>query len=59
MSKTALSIPYIHELFLKYANIADLHREKNVPIENLVFEGGGVKGLVYAGVIEVLEAENV
>ncbi|MCS5708924.1 patatin-like phospholipase family protein [Candidatus Berkiella cookevillensis] len=59
MSKTALSIPYIHELFLKYANIADLHRERSVPIENLVFEGGGVKGLVYAGAIEVLEAENI
>lgn len=59
MSKTALSIPHIHELFLKYANIADLHREKSVPIENLVFEGGGVKGLVYAGAVHVLEAENV
>lgn len=57
--KTVLSIPYIHELFLKYANITDLHREKAAPIENLVFEGGGIKGLVYAGAIEVLEEENI
>ena len=28
-------------------------------IENLVFEGGGVKGIAYAGAIEALETKNV
>lgn len=28
-------------------------------IENLVFEGGGVKGIAYAGAIEVLESQNI
>jgi NTE family protein len=28
-------------------------------IENLVFEGGGVRGIAYAGAIEVLEAKNI
>jgi NTE family protein len=26
---------------------------------NLVFEGGGVKGIAYAGAIEVLEKESI
>jgi NTE family protein len=26
---------------------------------NLVFEGGGVKGIAYAGALEVLEKENI
>lgn len=29
------------------------------PIENLVFEGGGVKGIVYVGALEVLEQQKV
>lgn len=29
------------------------------PIENLVFEGGGVKGLVYVGAIEVLDERDL
>jgi NTE family protein len=31
----------------------------NNSIENLVFKGGGVLGIAYAGAIEVLEAQNV
>jgi len=26
---------------------------------NLVFEGGGIKGIAYAGALEVLEKENI
>ena len=29
------------------------------PFKNLVFEGGGVKGIAYAGAIEVLETSGV
>lgn len=32
---------------------------KQLPIENLVFEGGGPKGLVYVGAIEVLEKRGI
>ncbi len=28
----------------------------NFPFKNLVFEGGGVKGIAYVGVLEALEA---
>lgn len=31
----------------------------NFPYRNLVFEGGGVKGLAYAGVLEVLEQAGI
>jgi NTE family protein len=33
--------------------------EKNFPFENLVFEGGGVKGIAYAGALGVLEAYKI
>ena len=29
------------------------------PIENLVFEGGGPKGLVYVGALEVLDSKGI
>ena len=29
------------------------------PFRNLVFEGGGVKGVAYVGVMEVLEQKNI
>ena len=29
------------------------------PFRNLVFEGGGVKGLAYVGAMEVLESEGI
>ncbi|VFS56685.1 Patatin-like phospholipase [Leminorella grimontii] len=29
------------------------------PFENLVFEGGGVKGIAYVGALEVLEEEGI
>ena len=32
---------------------------KNVNFENLIFEGGGVKGIAYAGALEVLEAQGI
>lgn len=31
----------------------------NYPFENLVFEGGGVKGIAYGGVLELLETKGV
>lgn len=39
--------------------LQNLEREKRPPIENLVCEGGGVKGLVYAGALEVLDENGI
>lgn len=38
---------------------ARLAYRKKPPIENLVFEGGGVKGLVYVGALESMTANNL
>ena len=32
---------------------------QNYPYKNLVFEGGGVKGVAYGGVFEVLEQRQI
>lgn len=59
MKNKALSTPHIHELINKYQKITSLKRSGQPPIENLVFEGGGIKGLAYVGAIEVLEKNSV
>lgn len=43
----------------KLKSIVELKREGRPPIENLVFEGGGVKGLVYAGALQEMQAQGL
>jgi len=38
---------------------AGMYPNKNLMIENLAFEGGGVRGIAYAGALKTLEGENL
>ncbi|HET9054269.1 MAG TPA: patatin-like phospholipase family protein, partial [Cyclobacteriaceae bacterium] len=48
--KSLLLIPIL--LLLSFPMDAQLRR-------NLVFEGGGIRGIAYAGAVEVLEQKNI
>lgn len=52
-------IPAMNALWQKIEGVRSLNREARPPIENLVFEGGGVRGLVYLGALNVLEENNL
>ncbi|MGL5064977.1 MAG: patatin-like phospholipase family protein [Microcoleus sp.] len=49
----------VNNMYVKPANSSIGIVVKQLPIENLVFEGGGPKGLVYVGAIKVLEEEGI
>jgi predicted acylesterase/phospholipase RssA len=59
MTLHASNIPEITSLWQQAENFQSLERESRPPIENLVCEGGGVKGLVYAGALKVMEENGV
>lgn len=59
MTLGPLSIAQIHDLFIRHGEVSSMSREQNYPIENLVFEGGGIKGLAYGGAVEVLEERDI
>ncbi len=49
----------IYTVISQLKSLQSLKREQTVPIENLVLEGGGVKGLAYAGALQVLAENNL
>ena len=49
----------LDKLAMATATSKRLEREGRPPIENLVFEGGGVKGSVYAGALKVLGQTDI
>lgn len=55
----SLDFPGLYELWGKIEQAQPLKREGRPPIENLVCEGGGVKGVVYAGALEVMEENGI
>lgn len=59
MIANAVSASLIHDLIKRHAQIVSLEKDHNIPIENLVFEGGGVKGIAYAGTVQALEEHNI
>lgn len=54
MALPSINIPEINEIWEKALHHTTLSRESRPPIENLVLEGGGVKGFAYIGALEVL-----
>ncbi|HET9844057.1 MAG TPA: patatin-like phospholipase family protein, partial [Gammaproteobacteria bacterium] len=60
-------MPKFHPALLKEYYLTHVNFLKNLefsentrpPIENIVFEGGGTRGVIYAGVIETLEAYQI
>jgi predicted acylesterase/phospholipase RssA len=59
MTLHASDIHELTSLWRKVEDVQSLERESRPPIENLVCEGGGVKGLVYAGALKVMEENGV
>ncbi len=53
----SIQIPEINQIWEQAEHHISLAKEGRPPIENLVLEGGGVKGFAYVGALEVL-AEN-
>ncbi|MFI4938326.1 MAG: patatin-like phospholipase family protein, partial [Candidatus Berkiellales bacterium] len=49
----------IAAIWSKALGVSTLEREKRPPPENAVFEGGGGKGLVFPGALEVLELNGI
>lgn len=59
MPLTGLNIPEINRVWQEAQKSSTLTRESRPPIENLVLEGGGVKGFTYIGALEVLEQNGI
>lgn len=59
MTLHAPTIAEMTALWQRSENLQSMERESRPPIENLVCEGGGVKGLVYAGALKVMEENGV
>jgi predicted acylesterase/phospholipase RssA len=57
MALPNIQIPEINQIWEQAEHHINLAKEGRPPIENLVLEGGGVKGFGYIGALEVL-AEN-
>jgi NTE family protein len=59
----------IHRTYIKFKNrstflMAQLNRQENPPLyhypyKNMVFKGGGIRGLAYCGALEVLENRGI
>ncbi|MGE3319616.1 MAG: patatin-like phospholipase family protein [Candidatus Berkiella sp.] len=59
MPVAGIQIPEINQVWEQATEQVTLKREARPPIENLVLEGGGIKGFAYIGALEVLEQNGV
>jgi len=59
MPVAGIQIPEINQVWEQATEQVSLKRDPRPPIENLVLEGGGIKGFAYIGALEVLEKNGV